>query len=163
MNLPVVKLPSAVLRRPTQDITFPLSKDVKRLLKDMLDTVKYAKGIGLAAPQVGKDLNLALIFLEEAGIPPFFIINPKIITYSKEQTELEEGCLSMPGVFGTVVRPKKITVKFLDIDGTERTLTDDTFLARVIQHEYDHLHQTLIKDKLLAITHGQELIQKYNE
>ena len=163
MILPITKLPSRILRTKTEDISFPLSKDNTRLLRDMVDTVKKANGVGLAAPQVGKNLNLALIYLEEAGVPPFFIINPKITSYSKELGELEEGCLSLPGVFGIVSRPLKITVEFQDTKGEKHTLTDDTFLARVIQHEFDHLHETLIKDKFLTITHGHELLTQYGE
>src|SRR4051812_35918895 len=104
MILPIAKLPAKILRRPVEDVKFPLNKSVKRLIKDMLDTVKHAPGVGLAAPQVSKNLNLAIIYLDHAGIPPFAIINPKIITPSKETTALEEGCLSMPGVFGEVKR-----------------------------------------------------------
>jgi peptide deformylase len=163
MVLPITKLPAQVLRRSVKDIQFPLSKAMRRLLLDMLDTVKAARGVGLAAPQVGQGLNLALIYLEESGLPPFFILNPKILETSKETTVMEEGCLSMPGVFGPVERPKKITVEFYTLDGEKQTLTDDTFLARVIQHECDHLRKTLIKDKLIDITHGKELLKNYDE
>ncbi len=161
MILPITKLPAEVLRRPTKDITFPAAKEIKRLLKDMLDTVKKADGIGLAAPQVGRDLNLALIYLEEAGVPPFFIVNPTITKFSKETAVIEEGCLSMPGVFGEVRRPKKITVEFYDLQGKLHTFEDDGWLSRVIQHEYDHLHKTLIIDKLGKITQGKELLKQY--
>lgn len=161
MILPVVKLPSEILRRPVEDVVFPLNKDIRRLLKDMVDTVKRANGIGLAAPQVGRNVNLALIYLEEAGVPPFFIINPKITTFSKETDASEEGCLSMPGVFGNVKRSKKIKLTFSDLEGKQHTLEDNTFLARVIQHEYDHLQGTLIIDKLDKINHGKELLENY--
>lgn len=161
MVLPIAKLPAAILRRPTQDVVFPLSKDVRRLLLDMLDTVKKAKGIGLAAPQVSRDLNLALIYLEEAGLSPFFIINPKIVSASKIPSTIEEGCLSMPGVFGEVVRPKSVTVEFSDPEGARHSVSDDGWLARVMQHEIDHLNQTLIKDKLGKITQGAGILPEY--
>lgn len=161
MILPIAKLPSKILRTQTQDISFPLSKDVVRLIKNMLDTVKYANGVGLAAPQVSRDLNLAIIYLEEAGLPAFPIINPKITKHSKETETMEEGCLSMPGVYGQVTRPKKITLEAYNMQGEKFTITDDTFLARVIQHEVDHLNCTLIKDKLDKITQGKELLHKY--
>ncbi len=163
MILPIAKLPAKILRAPTEDVAFPLNKNVKRLLKDMLDTVKKAPGVGLAAPQVSKNLNLAIIYLEDAGVPPFAIINPVIKQSSKELTTIEEGCLSMPGVFGEVKRPKKIIVEFSDLAGKRITLTDDTFLARVIQHEIDHLHNTLIIDKLGKITQGAELLDQYKD
>ena len=90
-----------------------------------------------------------------------FIINPKIVKASKEKAIIEEGCLSMPGVFGPVERPKKITVEFQDLEGNPQTIEDDGWIARVCQHEIDHLNQTLIVDKLQKVTQGQELLRKY--
>lgn len=161
MILPIAKLPAKILRTPVEDLKFPLKKDVVRLIKNMLDTVISAQGVGLAAPQISKNLNMALIYLDEVDIPPFPIINPKITHYSKETTEMEEGCLSMPGVFGVVRRPKKITMEAYDINGEKFTITDDTFLARVLQHEIDHLHNTLIFDKLEKITKGDDILPNY--
>ena len=163
MILPIVKLPSKVLRAPTSAVTFPLSKQNQRLISDMLDTVKKADGIGLAATQVAKSLNMAIIYLEDAGVPPFVLFNPKIIKASKEQVEIEEGCLSMPGVFGIVSRPKKITVEAQDKDGKKITLTDDDWISRVMQHEIDHLNNVLIIDRFSKITRGKELVSKYEE
>lgn len=163
MVLPITKLPSKVLRLPTEKINFPLSKDLRRLILDMVETCKKADGIGLAAPQVSKPLNMALIYLEEAGVPAFVLFNPRIIKKSKETVELEEGCLSMPGVFGMVSRPKKITVEAEDLEGKTMTLTDDDWIARVMQHEIDHLNQTLIIDKFSSITRGHELLKKYQK
>lgn len=168
MILPLAKLPAQVLRNKVQDLTFPLKKDTQRLLKNMLDTVRAAEGVGLAAPQISQSLNLALIYLEqgrleEMNIPAFPIINPKIITMSKETTVMEEGCLSMPGVFGEVRRPKKITMEAYDINGKKFTITDDTFLARVLQHEVDHLNNVLIVDKFEKVTQGEELMPQFRE
>lgn len=163
MILPIAKLPARVLRSPVEDLTFPLKKDTVRLIKNMLDTVISANGVGLACPQISKSLNMALIYLDEAGIPPFPIINPKILEASKETTEMEEGCLSIPGVFGMVKRPKKITMEAYDINGEKFTITDDTFLARVLQHEIDHLNNILIYDKLEKITAGAELLPNFAE
>ena len=161
MILPIAKLPAKVLRNKNENIPFPLHKDIKKLVLDMLDTVKKADGIGLAAPQVSKSLNMALIYLEESGVPPFMLFNPRIIKASKETVEIEEGCLSLPGVFGLVERPKKITVEAEDLEGKTITLTDDDWIARVMQHEIDHLNQTLIIDKFKNITRGHELLPKY--
>lgn len=163
MVLPIAKLPAKILRTPVEDLKFPLKKDRVRLIKNMLDTVISATGVGLAAPQVSKNLNMALIYLDEAEIPAFPIINPKIISYSKETTLVEEGCLSMPGVFGMVRRPKKITMEAYDINGEKFTITDDTFLARVLQHEIDHLNGALIFDKFDKITKGEELLSNYSK
>ncbi len=163
MKLKISKLPSRVLRHSNPDVSYPLSKEVKTLLKDMLETVKSVDGIGLAAPQVGVNLNLAIIYLEHAGVPPFAIINPKITKTSKEVAIIEEGCLSLPGLFGEVTRPKKITVEFQDLEGKVQKLSDDGWIARVIQHEVDHLKQTLIIDKLNKITQGADLVKKYSD
>ncbi|MEZ4180509.1 MAG: peptide deformylase [Candidatus Doudnabacteria bacterium] len=161
MILPISKLPAKVLRTPTQDLPLPGKGQLTKLVKDMIVTCKHAHGVGLAAPQVGQNLNMAIIYLEDAGLPPFPIINPRITFSSKEVEEIEEGCLSMPGVFGLVKRPKKITVEAYHLDGEKFTITDDTFLARVLQHEIDHLNQTLIIDKFEAITAGKELLKNY--
>lgn len=161
MVLPITKSPAKILRTATKAVNFPLNKEMKRLLKDMLDTVKRAEGIGLAAPQVSSNLNLALIYLAEAGGPTFFLFNPKIVKSSKKTVDIEEGCLSAPGVFGMVERPEKITVEAQDLDGKKITITDDGWVARVMQHEIDHLNKTLILDKLKTVTRGENLISDY--
>lgn len=163
MILKIAKLPSKVLRKENPDVTFPLKKDVLKLLQNMLQTVKKVDGIGLAAPQVSVNLNLAIIYLEHAGVPPFAIINPKITSRSKNTVVIEEGCLSMPGVFGEVERPKKISFEFYDLEGKKHKMTDDGWIARVVQHEVDHLEKTLIIDKITKITQGQELLKEYAE
>ena len=163
MVLPLAKLPAKVLRNPVEDLSFPLRKDNLRLIKNMLDTVISANGVGLACPQISKSLNMALIYLDDMGVPPFPIINPKIIRSSKEMAEMDEGCLSLPGVFGSVKRPKKITMEAYDINGEKFTITDDTFLARVLQHEIDHLNNILIIDKFEKITAGEELLPQFAE
>jgi peptide deformylase len=163
MILPLAKLPAKVLRTPTNDLAFPLSTENLRLIKNMVDTVKAADGVGLAAPQISKSLNLAIIFLEHVDLPTFPILNPKITKMSKQTTVMEEGCLSMPGVFGEVRRPKKITMEAYNMNGEKFTITDDTFLARVLQHEIDHLNNVLIADKFEKITQGEELFQQYQE
>ncbi len=163
MVLPLSKLPAKILRTKTEDITFPVDKNILRLVKNMVITCKAANGVGLAAPQIGKNLNLAIIYLEEMGLPAFPIINPKITYRSKQQDEMEEGCLSMPGLFGKVSRSKKITVEAYNLQGEKFIITDDTFLARVLQHEIDHLNNILIIDKFNEITSGQELLPKYSK
>lgn len=163
MILPIAKLPAKILRKPTKDLTFPLKKDTVRLIKNMLDTCVSARGVGLAAPQVSKDLNMALIYLDEVEVEPFVIINPKITKYSKETIAFEEGCLSTPGVFGMVRRSKKITMEAYNIDGEKFSITDDSFLAIVLQHEIDHLNNILIFDKFEMITKGEELVPTYAE
>ncbi len=162
MILPISKLPAAVLRAQVESVKFPLDKQMRRLLLDMLETVQVADGIGLAAPQIGKPLDLALIFLVHEDKEPFFVCNPKIIEASSEVVDIEEGCLSLPGVYGMVSRPKKITVEFTGLDGKLQTLTDDSWTARVLQHEIDHLNQTLIVDKIKVYTKGKELLPQFS-
>ncbi len=161
MVLPLSKLPAKILRTPTEDIKLPADKNITRLVKNMITTCKVANGVGLAAPQIGKNLNMAIIYLEEMGLPAFPIINPKIISSSKQQEDMEEGCLSLPGLYGTVSRPKKITIEAYNLEGEKFQITDDTFLARVLQHEIDHLNNILIIDKFKEITTGKELVKKY--
>ena len=163
MVLPLSKLPASILRTKTEHVQLPADKQTLRLIKNMIVTCKAANGVGLAAPQIGKNLNMAVIYLEEMGLPAFPIINPTITYRSKQHEEMEEGCLSLPGLFGTVSRPKKITVEAYNIEGEKFTITDDTFLARVLQHEIDHLNNVLIIDKFDAITAGQELVKKYSD
>ncbi len=143
------KLPDdeKILRSPNEELSFPLPKDVRRLIEDMKLTVKKAPGIGLAAPQIGKNLMLAVINLEEFGVATFAIINPKIVSKSIKKTEMEEGCLSIPGYFAKVRRPAKIEVEFSREDGGRVRLKASNLLAKVLQHEIDHLNTALIIDK----------------
>ncbi|QQS22540.1 peptide deformylase [bacterium] len=163
MILPISKLPAKILRTPTEEVNLPGDKNLTRLINNMVTTCKAANGVGLAAPQIGQNLQLAIIYLEEAGLPVFPIINPRITEVSKETDEMEEGCLSLPNLFGKITRPKKITVEAYNLAGEKFVLTDDTFLARVLQHEIDHLNNILIIDKMNEVTSGHELIKQYQD
>lgn len=136
------------LRAPNAEIRFPLSREIKSLIEDMKLTVKKAPGIGLAAPQVGQNLMLAIINLEGFGVEPFAIINPGIASKSIKKTEMEEGCLSIPGYFVKLRRPAKIEVEFQREDGKLVKLKAEKLLAKVFQHEVDHLNGTLISDRV---------------
>jgi peptide deformylase len=168
MVLPIAKLPAKVLRNKVVDLNFPLKKDLLRLTKNMLDTCIAANGVGLAAPQVSQSLNMAVIYLdqgrlEDRNIPAFYIVNPQITATSQETEIMEEGCLSLPEVFGEVRRPKKITMEAYNLDGEKFTITDDGFLARVLQHEIDHLNNVLIIDKFEKVTTGEEFLPQFAE
>jgi len=128
----------------------------------MIETCRAANGIGLAAPQVGLSLRLCVINLEHLGLDPFALINPKIVTKSWKKIEMEEGCLSIPGVFGIVKRPEKITVKAINLAGKENIVKADGLLARVIQHEVDHLDGILITSKIIRRTDGSETKERKN-
>ena len=160
MILPIVKYPEKILRKKAKKVSFPLSPATKKLIKDMHDTVRKAEGIGLAAPQVGQPLSIILINLDSMGVPAFPIINPVIIESSKKETNMEEGCLSIPGVYGIVSRPEKIVFEGYDVDGKKIVARADGMLAKVIQHETDHVNGVLIIDKFKKYTQGQELIKK---
>jgi peptide deformylase len=136
----------------------------RMLIEAMLETMYEQKGVGLAAPQVGVNQQ---IFVADAGEGPMVVINPKIIKKSGSATQ-EEGCLSIPGVVVNVRRPQKIVVQFQDINNktVERELTD--LLARVFQHESDHLNGKLITDyarltqKLKIKKQLKELLELHN-
>lgn len=160
MNLKIVKHPSKVLREPSKPVTFPLKPELKKLAADMVDTVRKASGIGLAAPQVSHNVRLIIIDLEHMGLPPFALFNPEIISASKKIESMEEGCLSIPGVFGMVDRPAKVKFRGQDHEGNFVSAEVDGMLARVIQHEIDHIDGILIIDKISKFTQGKELLEK---
>jgi peptide deformylase len=128
------------------------SQDLHRLLEDMIDTMKSSDGVGLAAPQIGISIRLCVVTSKD-GVVPFF--NPEVIKTSWRKNVMEEGCLSIPGVFGTVRRPKKVTLKFQNVKGQEQIATFEGFFARIIQHEVDHLNGELFIDKIIDITQGE--------
>lgn len=122
---------------------------VAGLAKDLMVTMRAEGGVGLAAPQVGRSVRL---FVTAAGDEPQAFINPKITGRSREQIMWEEGCLSLPRLLGDVKRPKRITVRATSPDGQAITLKADDLLARVIQHELDHLDGILFPDRMKDLT-----------
>lgn len=129
----------------------------------MIDTVLKADGIGLAAPQVGKSVKLIVINLEKSGIPTFPIFNPKVVSRSLKKVEVEEGCLSIPGVFGNVKRPKKVTIEGQNYMGEKVRISDDGWIARVAQHEIDHINGVLIVDSIKEFTKGEEIVAEWKK
>ena len=145
-KLKIVKFGDETLRkvcRPVDEIT----PKVKRLLDDMIETMREAEGCGLAAPQVGVLRRIAVIEVEEGKV--YELINPKIIAFSGEQTE-KEGCLSNPGKWGVTKRPMAVTVRAMNRNGEEYELTGKELLARAICHECDHLDGKLYTDIQIA-------------
>lgn len=126
--------------RPVGEIT----DRIKLLLQDMEETMHREGGVGIAAPQVGILRRMFIIEPEEGSLE--YVIDPEIIKASGEQ-ECEEGCLSVPGVLGTVIRPEKIEVEYTGIDGKRKTRTLEGFEAIVFSHEFDHLEGVLFIDK----------------
>jgi peptide deformylase len=147
--LEIHKLGSKELRAPARRIS-KVDASVRDLARDMLRSMYTAKGIGLAAPQVGVHRQLLVIDLdlEEAATPPLVLINPEITAAGASFNSYEEGCLSIPGVYLNVVRPSVVEVSFRDETGRPRRLKADGLLARCIQHEMDHLNGVLFVDRV---------------
>jgi peptide deformylase len=132
-----------ILHTKTKEVK-TITKDVLKLIDDMQDTVKAAKGAGLAAPQVGRSERLCIALIGKKMTP---LINPKILKYSEEESVAEEGCLSLPDVWIQVPRSEEIIVSFLTPEGKARELKLLGWDARVAQHEIDHLDGVLITDR----------------
>lgn len=166
--LEILTYPNPILREVSKPVT-EFNADLKKLAKDMLETMYDANGIGLAAPQVGELKRLLVIDTRpklsaedlekqryenddqtelEKKIPqPLVLINPQIVK-GEGKTTFDEGCLSVPSFYETVERYDKVTIKAQDLDGKEFTLTTDGLLAICIQHEMDHLEGTLFIDHI---------------
>jgi len=135
-----------VLRATCKDLK-EVTKKTQKLIKDMMDTQAEAKGVGIAANQVGLNDRLAIITLGAKKMLP--IINPVILEYSDDIYEAEEGCLSLPGKWAPVRRSGEVTLKYLDEKGKEVVRKFKGFEARIVQHEVDHLDGKLFVDKVL--------------
>ena len=136
-----------ILRQATTPVT-TITDDVQRLIDDMFETMYHARGIGLAAPQVGRPERLAVLDL---GDDPFVIINPEIVDSSSGKSKGEEGCLSIPDIYADVERPRTVTVRALDRHGSVFERNADELLARCLQHEIDHLDGKLFLDYLSVL------------
>lgn len=174
--LPIVTYDDEVLRKETEPVT-ENTEALQKLIDDMFDTMYNADGVGLAAPQVGELVRVFVadvdIMVEKADedapkFGPLAMINPEIMETGDREVELEEGCLSIPGVNAPVKRPDEISVRYLDRDFNEQELQVDGWVSRVIQHEKDHLDGILFLDylsvfkrkllgsKLSEIDHGEK-------
>jgi peptide deformylase len=138
-----------VLRRPAKRIA-KIDEEVRKLIRQMLQTMYSENGIGLAAPQVGIDKQLIVIDCEpdKPDALPLVLIDPIIKSYGTEICSAEEGCLSIPGVYLDVTRPAVIEVSYKDEYGKLQTLKADGLLARAIQHEMDHLNGVMFVDRV---------------
>jgi len=136
-----------ILREETKEVG-QITDEIRQLVKDMFDTMYLAKGIGLAAPQVGRSERLAVIDVNEK---PFVIINPEVIETPGKPAKAEEGCLSIPDVYGDVERPSRVRVRALDIEGKPFEIEATELLGRCLQHEIDHLHGKLFIDYLSVL------------
>ena len=146
MILPIYTEPNPILHQTAQPVEV-FTPELEQLVANMRETMKNAKGIGLAAPQVGQSIALCVIEMEEDedgdALPFLAVFNPRITWRSTRQANFVEGCLSLPGIEGTVRRPERIRVKAKDLQGQPIQIEADGLLARVLQHEIDHLSGTL--------------------
>jgi peptide deformylase len=158
--LPIYTYDAKVLREKTNDLLAP-DPEVTRLITDMLETMHAANGIGLAANQVGKGHSLFVVDLSASedypDASPMAFINPQIFDDFDADIALEEGCLSVPNLREEVVRPERIAIRFLDANFEPQELVANGILARVIQHEYDHLNGVFFTDRLKGLR--KKLIQ----
>lgn len=150
--LPVYLYGNDILKKVTQEVTEITHEEIK-LVKDMFDTMHQSNGIGLAANQVGVDKQILVVDISDMesgkGTKPIVVINPEILEEDGD-VELEEGCLSIPDVREKVWRAEKIKLKYHDTNLKEQILDADGWLARVLQHEIDHLNGVLFTDHLTA-------------
>ena len=148
--LPIIKNPSPLLREKSEEIDLKKIKvnEIKELCADMIKTMKEKDGVGLAAPQVGKNIRLIAINIKDG---PKIMINPKITKMSWAKEWSEEGCLSVPGFYGKVRRNKKINCIYFDKKAQKTKIQAQGLLAFVIQHETDHLDGILFIDKAKEI------------
>lgn len=155
MQLPILKVPDPILRQKSTELT-DFTPEIHEFILDMAETLKKAKdpeGVGLSAPQLGKNIQAFTTYLDKKIK---FYINPKLVDISDETTlggnpdkPVLEGCLSIPHLYGPVQRPKKIKIKAIDEKGEKFTKTYSSFRARVFLHELDHLNGILFTDYTL--------------
>ena len=155
---PILVLPDARLRAVADPVD-KVDDSVKKLAKDMLDTMYAAPGIGLAATQVGEMKRVVVMDLAKEGEPPapMVLINPEILKFSEETVVTEEGCLSIPDLYYEVERPAEVSVRYTDLDGNTVTRDASDKLAICIQHELDHLDGVLYIDYLSRLKRDRVL------
>ena len=140
----IVIYPNKILEKKTKKVKNPLDATIQKLVKGMLETMEKAEGAGLAAPQIGESLRICTLRCEGEI---FILINPKITSYSRDKEINEEGCLSFPGKFIPIKRSRKIKARYLNEKGEEMKIKAEGMLARIIQHEVDHLDGILFIER----------------
>ena len=156
-------LPAPVLRRKARKVT-EFGSDLQSLIDDMVDTMRATPGVGLAAPQIGVPLQVIVVEYREKKEdaekqePPklYTVVNPEIVRYSGDSEVGTEGCLSIPGFVGDVERPLEVTVKGLNRRGKPVKIKAGGWLARIFQHEVDHLNGILFIDRAEKVWKPEE-------
>jgi len=149
---PILTAPDPRLKKKSLPVA-SVDAEVRQLMDDMLETMYAAPGIGLAAPQVDvlKRVIVLDIEREDTKTGPLFMANPEIVEASDDDASYEEGCLSLPEHYADVVRPAKVTVRYLDRDNAKQELSCEGLLATCIQHEIDHLDGILFVDHISSL------------
>ena len=155
--LEIYRLGEDVLREKTKDVKV-FDSAFSLLIDAMFETLDDADGVGLAAPQIGVSERFFIVDLHRGSGSRYVFVNPEIIETSLEEVPYEEGCLSVPGVYRNIMRPEKIKVQAQNVEGKRFTIEAEGLLARVIQHENDHLNGKLFIDYLPP--EDQEKIEK---
>ena len=150
---PIVIYGDPVLREKCEPVE-TIDREIKDLVSDMIDTLKKARGLGLAAPQVGVPKRLFIVDVSAIDItaPLTVFINPEILHTSDDEVEYEEGCLSFPGLYQKLDRPATVKVRATDLDGNVFEMEAGGMTARAILHEYDHLEGVLFIDHLSSLS-----------
>ena len=146
-RLEILEFPDPRLRQCAQPVAV-VDDTVRRLVDDMFETMYQAPGVGLAATQVNVHRRVVVIDVSEDQSQPLVFINPEITVLDEARCEYDEGCLSVPGFYETVVRPEHVRVKALDREGKPFEITPSGLLAVCIQHEIDHLNGKLFVDHI---------------
>jgi peptide deformylase len=146
-------LGSPVLRQRAEAVS-GVTDEIRRLVDDLFETMYAAKGVGLAANQVGLAQRVAVVDVGTEQPDPLVLINPSIVQRGAESDVVEEGCLSIPEIFGDVERPLSVVLEAIDRDGASYRLEVSGYKARAIQHEIDHLDGILFLDHLSAVKRG---------
>ncbi|MBX6374493.1 MAG: peptide deformylase [Acetobacteraceae bacterium] len=147
--LPILLVPDPRLRAKARPVAPGDGEAVRALVPRMFAAMYAAPGIGLAAPQVGVGLRLAVVDLQPDDKPaPMVLVNPEVVAASEERALREEGCLSLPGQYAEVERPARVKVRFHDLTGARQEIEADGLLAACLQHEIDHLDGVLFVDHL---------------
>ena len=151
-TMPILTPPSPILRAKARTVGPGDDDAIRALIPKMMAAMYAAPGIGLAAPQVGVGLRLAVVDLMPDDKPmPRHLVNPEIVRVSEEWATREEGCLSLPGQYADVSRPARVLVRYMDLEGVRQEIEAEGLLAACLQHEIDHLDGVLFVDHISAL------------
>jgi peptide deformylase len=156
-NLPIAQRGAEILGQVAQPLDFPLTGEIQQAIDDLIETAERSNGVGIAAPQVSQSWRLFILasrpsprYPQAPTMEPIAIINPQILARSEEEVLGWEGCLSVPGLRGTVARAIWVEVEYFDRAGKLQQARFTDFVARIFQHEYDHLEGVLFVDRVCS-------------